>query len=69
MSQKRSSLQPLQGKNRTLRRRLDLKGEIALAVAPTVIVLLVMAFVETLTQQRLLFASLSSPASLFSPDS
>ncbi|MBC5793965.1 hypothetical protein H5968_02085 [Sphaerospermopsis sp. LEGE 00249] len=51
MSQKRSSLKPLQRKNRTLRRRLNLKGEIALTLAPTAIVLLVMAFVETLTQQ------------------
>ncbi|MBK1987533.1 HPP family protein [Sphaerospermopsis aphanizomenoides BCCUSP55] len=64
MSQKRSSLKPLQGANRTLRRRLDWKGEIALAIAPTVTVLLVMGFVEALTQQRLLFASLASSAFL-----
>ncbi|MBD2626104.1 HPP family protein [Trichormus variabilis] len=64
MSQKRSSLKPLEGANRTLRRRLDLKGEIALATAPTVTILLVMGFVEALTQQRLLFASLASSAFL-----
>jgi CBS-domain-containing membrane protein len=64
MSQKRSSLKPLQGANRQLRRKLDLKGEIALAIAPTAIVLLVMGFVEALTQQRLLFASLASSAFL-----
>ncbi|WP_236721401.1 HPP family protein [Trichormus sp. NMC-1] len=64
MSQKRSSLKPLEGANRTLRRKLDLKGEIALATAPTVTILLVMGFVEALTQQRLLFASLASSAFL-----
>ncbi|MEA5578747.1 hypothetical protein [Anabaena sp. UHCC 0451] len=41
MNQKRSSLKPLQGANSTLRRRLDLKGEVVLAIAPTGIVLLV----------------------------
>jgi CBS-domain-containing membrane protein len=60
MSQKRSSLKP----NRNFRRRLNLKGEIALVTAPTVIVLLVMALVEALSQQRLLFASLASSAFL-----
>ncbi len=64
MSQKRSSLKPLQGANRNFRRRLNLKGEIALVTAPTVIVLLVMALVEALSQQRLLFASLASSAFL-----
>ncbi|MBD2293430.1 HPP family protein [Anabaena sphaerica FACHB-251] len=64
MSQQRSSLKPLEGANRTLRRRLDLKGEILLATAPTAVVLLVMYFVEALTQQRLLFASLASSAFL-----
>ncbi|MBD2663932.1 hypothetical protein B6N60_05072 [Richelia sinica FACHB-800] len=64
MSEKRSSLKPLPGANRQLRRRLDWKGEIALATAPTAVVLLVMYFVEALTQQRLLFASLASSAFL-----
>ncbi len=64
MSQKRSSLKPLQGANRTFRRRLGLKGEIALATAPTLIVLTVMALVEALSWQRLLFASLASSAFL-----
>ncbi|WGV23161.1 HPP family protein [Halotia branconii] len=64
MSQKRSSLKPLRQANLTLRRRLGLKGEIALATAPTLIVLTVMALVEALSQQRLLFASLASSAFL-----
>jgi hypothetical protein len=64
MNQKRSSLKPLEGANRQWRRRLDIKGEIALITAPTLTVLVVMALVEALTQQRLLFASLASSAFL-----
>lgn len=60
----RSSLQPLQGANRSLRRRLDWKGELALAIAPTAIVLIVLALVESLSRQRLLFASFASSAFL-----
>lgn len=37
MSRNRSSLKPIKGANRSLRRRLDLKG-LALAAAPTAIV-------------------------------
>ncbi|MBE9182490.1 HPP family protein [Oculatella sp. LEGE 06141] len=64
MSQNRSSLTPIQGANRSLRRRLNLKGEFALATGPTIIVLGVLAFVEVLSRQRLLFASLASSAFL-----
>ena len=64
MSQNRSSLKPLQGANRSLRRRLTLKGELALALMPTLVVLSVLAFVEILSRQRLLFASLASSAFL-----
>ena len=64
MSQRRSSLKPLQGTNRSLRRRLNLKGELALATAPTLTVLGVLVVVEVLSQQRLLFASLASSAFL-----
>lgn len=64
MSRNRSSLQPIEGANRALRRRLTLKGELALATAPTVIVLGVFALVEVLSRQRLLFASLASSAFL-----
>jgi CBS-domain-containing membrane protein len=64
MSQNRSSLKPIEGANRSLRRRLTLKGELALATAPTAIVLGVFALVEVLSRQRLLFASLASSAFL-----
>ncbi|HJV50940.1 MAG TPA: HPP family protein [Noviherbaspirillum sp.] len=46
------------------RRRIGLKGELALAIMPTVTVLLVLALVEALSRQRLLFASLASSAFL-----
>ncbi len=58
MNRKRTSLEPVQV-NRSLRRRLDLKSEIVLATAPTVVVL-----VEVLSRQRLLFASLAASAFL-----
>lgn len=46
------------------RRRLGLKKELMLALLPTVTILLVLVFVEALTRQRLLFASLASSAFL-----
>jgi len=64
MPEKRSSLRPLRGANRTLRRRLDLRGEFVLALVPTLTVLGVLALVEVLTEQRLLFASLAASAFL-----
>lgn len=64
MSEERSSLKPIEGANRRLRKRLNLQGELALAMAPTLIILTVMAFVEVLSRQRLLFASLASSAFL-----
>jgi CBS-domain-containing membrane protein len=60
----RSSLKPIEGANRSLRSRLGLKDELALAAAPTITVLGVLALVEALSQQRLLFASLASSAFL-----
>ena len=63
MSHKRS-LTPLEGANRPSRRRLSLKGELALATAPTLTILGVLALVEALSRQRLLFASLASSAFL-----
>lgn len=60
----RSSLKPVEGANRSLRRRLDLKGELVLAAVPTAIILTVLALVEVLSRQRLLFASLASSAFL-----
>lgn len=46
------------------RRRLGLKGELLLALMPTLTVLLVLALVEALSRQRLLFSSLASSAFL-----
>jgi CBS-domain-containing membrane protein len=58
------SLQPGEEGKRALRDRLDLRGELALATLPTVTVLAVLALVEALSEQRLLFASLASSAFL-----
>ncbi len=52
------------GGRTSLRRRLDLKGELLLALLPTVTVLIVLAMVDGLTRQRLLFSSLASSAFL-----
>lgn len=60
----RTSLTPLAGANRSLRNRLDLKGELMLAIAPTVTILSVLALVEMLSRQRLLFTSLAASAFL-----
>ncbi len=64
MSRDRTSLKPIEGANRSLRRRLGLKGELLLATAPTLVVLGVLALVEVLSRQRLLFASLAASAFL-----
>ncbi|MBW4538045.1 MAG: HPP family protein [Myxacorys chilensis ATA2-1-KO14] len=61
---RRSSLKSIEGANRTIRRRLDRKGELMLATVPTITVLIVLALVEVLSRQRLLFASLASSAFL-----
>jgi CBS-domain-containing membrane protein len=64
MSDERESLKPIQGADRTLRRRLDLKGEFTMALLPTVTVLAVFGLVEAFSNQRLLYASLASSAFL-----
>ena len=46
------------------RRRLGLRRDLLLALAPTLTVLLVLALVEAVSRQRLLFASLASSAFL-----
>ena len=46
------------------RHRRNLKGELVLALMPTGTVLLVLAFVQALSHERLLFASLASSAFL-----
>ena len=58
------STAPGSARLRAARRRLPLGGELLLAVLPTAIVLVVLALVEALTEQRLLFASLASSAFL-----
>ena len=62
--EKKESLQPIEGAARGQRRGLDLKGELLLALFPTLTVLAVLGIVEMLTRQRLLFASLASSAFL-----
>lgn len=57
-------MKAIKGPNRGERRKIGLKGEFFLALLPTITVLIVMAFVEVLSHQRLLFASLSSSAFL-----
>jgi CBS-domain-containing membrane protein len=60
----RQSLKQDAGGSRALHRRLDLKGELTLALLPTAIVLAVLGLVEAFSNQRLLFASLASSAFL-----
>lgn len=60
----RKSMKPAGGAGPALRGRLSLKGEFALALAPTLTVLCVFSLVEVLSRQRLLFASLASSAFL-----
>jgi CBS-domain-containing membrane protein len=64
MSRNRLSLEPMKGANRSSRHRLSLKEELLLATAPTITILTVLALVELLSRQRLLFASLASSAFL-----
>lgn len=64
MSRNRKSLKPIGGANRVRKRNLRLEGELLLAAGPTVVVLGVLALVEVLSRQRLLFASLASSAFL-----
>jgi CBS-domain-containing membrane protein len=60
----RESLEPSAIALRRARQRLTVRGELALAALPTAMVLAVLALVEALTEQRLLFASLASSAFL-----
>ncbi len=64
MEEERESLKPIEAASRSARSRLPLKGELLLAVAPTITVLIVFGLVEVLSRQRLLFASLASSAFL-----
>ena len=58
------SLQPGSSQTRALRARLDWRGELLLALAPTTVVLLVLALVQAFSKQQVLFASLASSAFL-----
>jgi CBS-domain-containing membrane protein len=64
MSQNRLNSKSIASVNRSLRHRLSLKQEMLLAIAPTLTLLIVMAFVEVLSRQRLLFSSLAVSAFL-----
>lgn len=64
MAEKRASLRPIAGAPRPQRQRLNLRGELLLALLPTLVVLSVLLFVEAFSHQRLLFASLASSAFL-----
>ena len=64
MSEKLESLEPGGRTGRALRQRLPLRAELGLSLLPTAMVLTVLAFVEALSHQRLLFASLASSAFL-----
>ena len=68
MSSDMESLKPIEGAQRTLRQRLTLRGELTLALMPTLVVLVVFALVDVLSQQRLLFASLAASAFLIYVD-
>ncbi|PZO35710.1 MAG: HPP family protein [Pseudanabaena frigida] len=64
MSQNHFNPKPINSVYRSLRQRLSLKEELLLAIAPTLTIAIVMTFVETLSRQRLLFASLDASAFL-----
>ena len=69
MRQERENLKPVEGANRSLRRRLDLKDALLLTFTPSVVILVVFAFVEVLSKQHVLFASLAASAFLISLNS
>jgi CBS-domain-containing membrane protein len=64
LSQERESLKPIQGSAHPVRCRLNLRGELALALLPTATILAVLFLLEALSRQRLLFGSLASSAFL-----
>lgn len=61
---RRESLEPSSSALRRERQRLSFRHELALAALPTATTLGMLAMVEALTEQRLLFASLASSAFL-----
>ena len=59
-----ASLQPIEGASRPARSRLRLRHELVLVLMPTLMMLCVLVLLESLSRQRLLFASLASSAFL-----
>lgn len=57
MSRRRESLKPVKGANRSLRCRLTLKGELALALMPTLVILAVLAPPFPLVLDKSVFSS------------
>lgn len=64
MSDSQKSLQPGSGALRAVRTRLSTRGELMLAVAPTLTVLAMLFLLEKFSRQQVLFASLASSAFL-----
>ncbi|KOP28333.1 hypothetical protein AMR41_00400 [Hapalosiphon sp. MRB220] len=64
MRQKHTQLDSIKPGSSSKRRRLTLKGEFLLALMPTLVILIVLALLEVLSRQQLLFASLASSAFL-----
>lgn len=64
VTEERAPLQSVEKATQPLRRRLDWRGEVVLALLPTLTVLVVFGAVQAITSQRLLFASLASSAFL-----
>ena len=64
--EQRETLKPIDRTARRARRRLTVKGELALALFPTATILIVLALLEAFSRQRLLFVErvfdLSRPA-------
>ena len=64
MDTEHTSMQPGSSTTRRLRQRLTLRGELLLALLPTLTVLAMLWLLEAPSNQRLLFASLASSAFL-----
>ena len=68
MEQERDRRTPGDGQHQEPRRRFGLRGELALALPPTLVVLAVLGLLEVFSRQRVLFASLASSAFLIYGD-
>lgn len=64
MDTEHTSMQPGSSTTHRLRQRLSIKGELLLALAPTLTVLALLGVLESISNERLLFASLASSAFL-----